>query len=316
MPFQFDRPRSKGRRSPHKIIVRLINVSLVVGALTASVAGSVWIEAQLRDKPMDNWRNRLEFLGDSIVLGTLESFSILTALGLFILEGRHEQKKLQHYMAWAVIDLANRRETSLGRIQALQDLNESGISLERHDFPGADLFGVQLQGVDLHEATLPGACLEEADLSGAKLYKANLEKTNLERADLEGASIEFAHLKGSNLQRAKLKGSSLLGADIQGADLRAASLRGADLRHADLTEADLTKANLSKANFQGANLFAVNLADADLTEAQFHNAKNLEPEQVKSAKNWELAKYDADFFHELESTPPDARFAFKEPRII
>ncbi|MEG4506812.1 pentapeptide repeat-containing protein [Microcoleus sp. F6_B4] len=48
-----------------------------------------------------------------------------------------------------------------------------------------------------------------------------------------------------------------------------------------------------------ANLSGANLSDADLSLANLSGAKNLTPEQVKSAKNWQKARYDEDFHKKL-----------------
>jgi uncharacterized protein YjbI with pentapeptide repeats len=77
------------------------------------------------------------------------------------------------------------------------------------------------------------------------------------------------------------------GCNLKGADLRL-NLEGADLRGTDLRGAD----------FKGANLKQADLENADLS-----NAKNLTSEQVKKAKNWKKAKYDAELLKQLGISP-------------
>jgi BTB/POZ domain-containing protein KCTD9 len=297
-------------RSSNQTTRKVVKASSVALLLILTVGGSVNIEASIRGRSIETWKERLEFLKESAVFGSLESISIITALGIFILEGHRGQQKMQHYMkmqnymALAVLNLANQKGIGRGHVQVLQDLTKAGISLERYDLSHADLFGIQLQGVDLHKARLTHACLDESDLSGAALYQANLAKTSLAKANLEVASVEFANLETADLNRANLKGCGLLGANLKQANLRSVDLTDADLRHADLTEATLSQADL-----RGADLAFTKFMDADLTETDFRGVRNLEPDQVKHAKNWWLAKYDAVFWsqlgHLLPETPQD-----------
>ncbi|WP_292732583.1 pentapeptide repeat-containing protein [Nostoc sp. JL31] len=56
-----------------------------------------------------------------------------------------------------------------------------------------------------------------------------------------------------------------------------------------------------------ANLRYANLSSADLSGANLSYAKNLTPEQVKSAENWDKAKYDKDFRAKLGLPPEPAK---------
>ncbi|MDJ0598880.1 MAG: hypothetical protein QNJ37_08585 [Crocosphaera sp.] len=46
-----------------------------------------------------------------------------------------------------------------------------------------------------------------------------------------------------------------------------------------------------------------NFSNADISEADFTEAKNITPQQIKQSKNWEKAKYDPDFRKELGLSP-------------
>jgi hypothetical protein len=101
---------------------------------------------------------------------------------------------------------------------------------------------------------------------------------------------------------------------LKEANLSQANLSGVNFSQADLARANLFKANLFKANFSEANLFKANFSEANLSEANFGSAglleanfkgvKNLTPEQIKKAKNWEQARYDSDFRNQL-GLPPE-----------
>jgi hypothetical protein len=122
-----------------------------------------------------------------------------------------EARKASNYQAWTVVNSAQGKGGSGGRVDALQDLNRNGISLA----------GVRLDG----------AWLEGIDLQGARLVRASLREANLSGAMLQGANLEGADLSGVNLTGADLRGTVLRGAEIG-----AASLGTADLRQADLAE--------------------------------------------------------------------------------
>lgn len=208
-----------------------------------------------------------------------ESIAIVAAVVFFFKEAP-SRKAQKHYEAWQVIDhaAAAKVPTSYARIQALQDLNEDGVSLR----------GLNLPRAHLQEINLQNAMLVNADLHDADLVRANLRAADLSRANLHGALLIDADLRGATLVDADL-GSAILGI---------ADLRGADLMDANLMEANLIDADLSKANLQGANL-----SSADLSNTDLRDARHLTPEQVKSARCWEKALYDKAFWRTLILVP-------------
>jgi hypothetical protein len=117
--------------------------------------------------------------------------------------------KAANYQAWTVVNSAQGKGGSGGRIDALQDLNRNGVSLA-----GVRLDGAWLEGIRLPGATLSRASLREANLRGAVLPGANLE----------GADLTNVNLTGADLQGVFLKGADLTGAQLGTADLRAADL--------------------------------------------------------------------------------------------
>ena len=137
------------------------------------------------------------------------------------------------------------------------------------------------------------ASLFNANLSGANLVDADLSRVDLLSANLSGAGLIGANLVGASLFSANLSGASLVDADLSRADLSRANLLSADLRGADLRGANFSGANLNSADFNCSDT-----SDTDLC-TDFRDAKNLTPEQVKSAKNWEQAIYDPAFCQQL-----------------
>jgi hypothetical protein len=114
-----------------------------------------------------------------------------------------------NYQAWQVINSAQGKGGSGGRLEALRDLLRNKVSLA---------------GINLDDAWLEGV-----QLPNGTLTKGSFLQTNLSHANLEGANLEGADLAGANLTGAILRGAYLRGANLAGARLSAAMLDGADL---------------------------------------------------------------------------------------
>jgi hypothetical protein len=158
------------------------------------------------------------------VLEYLGSFSVLVGV-IFYFSESGDRIKQRHYQAWQVINTAQGKGGSGGRIEALQELNADGVPLV---------------GVDVSSAFLQGVRLERANLLRSDLSAADLRGSHLMSSDLTFADLHDANLRGSNLSNA-----SFSNADMKDVDLVGSNLAGANLDHADLTSADLRSANLS-----------------------------------------------------------------------
>jgi uncharacterized protein YjbI with pentapeptide repeats len=110
------------------------------------------------------------------------------------------------------------------------------------------------------------------------------DKINLSQIDLSGAN-----LSDTNLVNFDFSDSFLIGTNLSNTNLRNARLINANLRNADLKNA-----NLEDANLDGTNLTGANIENAILT-----GYNDLKPEQVTSARGWEMAKYNEDMRKEL-----------------
>ena len=121
-----------------------------------------------------------------------------------------------------------------------------------------------------------------------------------ERIDLTYTNLKRAYLWLVNLQRADLRFANLRGAYLESANLREAYLGLANLQRAYLELANLQRAYLKLANLQRAYLKLANLQraylkSANLREAYLGSAKNLTPEQIKSACFWDEAIYKGEW---------------------
>ncbi|MCA2662941.1 MAG: pentapeptide repeat-containing protein [Microcystis sp. M064S2] len=172
------------------------------------------------------------------------------------------------------------------------------------DLSRTNLSGANLNGANLNRANLNRAYLNVANLKGAYLKEANLNRASLgfaklEGARLNGADLNRADLKGAYLNRANLNGAKLEGAQLNRAYLNRANLNGANLNLADLDGANLNGAKLKGADLNLAYLDGAYLDGAYLNRAILFGARDLHPEQIKSACFWERAihtqaKWDKD----------------------
>ncbi|NEP00857.1 MAG: hypothetical protein F6K58_19770 [Symploca sp. SIO2E9] len=258
----------------------------------------------LLEKPVERvtyWLERWDLLK---LLDYASKITIIWGLIVFVNQRFQAEEQVriekikQQYEAWQVITSATGQSGSGGRIDALQSLNENGISLSKLSVEGATLTGIDLKNAELQESNFRDSNLAKANLSysnlqGADLSQTNLEEASLFRANLRGANLTGANLSTANFQEAfydettrldapdllKIAGglslSSLARADLQnetrlkgapleGVDLGGANLQGADLQGANLRRSNLTNANLQRANLQGANFSLARLQGSDL----------------------------------------------------
>jgi hypothetical protein len=198
------------------------------------------------------------------VLEYLEGFSVLIAV-IFYFSESGDRLKQKHYQAWQVINTAQGKGGSGGRIEALQELN--------HD-------GVPLVGVDVS-----GAFLQNIHLEHARLLRSNFSSADLRDSNFNFADFSDADLRTANFRRSHLQGAGFERADLQDADLTDADLTGADLSGAALSHADLTNTNLANLQWRdlrsvkSTNIYGVkNAPDGFVPWAKQHGAVQTEPD--------------------------------------
>lgn len=202
------------RTSRRRWIVPVLGLLLLL-VLTRTALASL---AQMDVGPAPGtWAWWLSVLADGIKV--FEAVAVLFGVSQIWL-GRGERRaaeaqaailarKAANFQAWQVINSAQGKGGSGGRVDALADLIANDVSLA----------GVKLDG----------AWLEKAQLDDAQLREASFENANL-----SGASLRGADLQDANLTRVTLVAADLRGASLRGALLREALLSTADLRDADL----------------------------------------------------------------------------------
>jgi DMSO/TMAO reductase YedYZ molybdopterin-dependent catalytic subunit len=99
------------------------------------------------------------------------------------------------------------------------DRREVRELLDRRDFSGLDLRGIEAGGLDLTGLVARNALLRDA----------HFERTLLRGACFDGANLSNAHLEGADL-----RGATFLGGDVEGANYCGADLRGVDFTGASL----------------------------------------------------------------------------------
>jgi hypothetical protein len=158
------------------------------------------------------------------VLEHLGTFSVLAAVVFYFADSGNRVKQ-KHYQAWQVINTAQGKGGSGGRIDALQELNADGVSLTGVDAGGAFLRGIQLERAHLERCDLHAADLRSGDLSFARLTDSNLQSANFREANLTGADLSSTELQDSDLNQANLEHTNLVNADLSRADLREADAK-------------------------------------------------------------------------------------------
>ncbi|MFL6428233.1 MAG: pentapeptide repeat-containing protein [Acidobacteriaceae bacterium] len=161
------------------------------------------------------------------VLDYLGRFSILVAV-IFYFADSGNRIKQKHYQAWQVINTAQGKGGSGGRIEALQELNADKVPLVGVDVSSAFLQGLKLERANLLRSDFSAADLRRSDLQFADFTSANLHSANFRESDLEHASFQSADMRDTDLWGSNLAGAKLDDADMSGADLRFADLRNVD----------------------------------------------------------------------------------------
>jgi uncharacterized protein YjbI with pentapeptide repeats len=151
---------------------------------------------------------------------------VLVAVIFYFSESGNRIKQ-RHYQAWQVINTAQGKGGSGGRIEALQELNADQVPLVGVDVSSAFLQGLKLERANLLRSDFSAADLRSSDLKSADFTNANLRSANLRQSNLEDASLEDADMKDVDLWGANLSGVRFVNADISGADLSFADLRNA-----------------------------------------------------------------------------------------
>jgi uncharacterized protein YjbI with pentapeptide repeats len=185
------------------------------------------------------------------VLEYFGTLSLLIAVVSYFAES-NDRIKQKHYQAWQVINSAQGKGGSGGRIDALEELHKDGVPLV---------------GVDVSDAFL-----QEVDLNGANLLRADFRSADIRGGNFAGSQLEFADLTSANLRNADLQNADLGNAHLEDTDLFGADLRKADLTGTHFGKADLRNADLRDAKWQGiadvklANLFGVRNAPPGFLE--------------------------------------------------
>jgi uncharacterized protein YjbI with pentapeptide repeats len=182
------------------------------------------------------------------VLEYVGTLSILIAVISYFAEGEMRTKQ-KHYQAWQVINTAQGKGGSGGRIEALEDLN---------------MDGVPLVGLDVSDAFL-----QRVNLDGANLDRANFSSADVREGSFVAAMLESANLTSGNFRNSSFRNADLRNATLEDADLHAVNFSDADLAGADLSKADLRNSDLRNTKWSGiadlklANIFGVKNASPD-----------------------------------------------------
>lgn len=208
------------------------------------------------------WLSNLSFLEAMEHFGR---FSVLIAV-IFYFKEAPDRLKQKHYQAWQVINTAQGKGGSGGRIEALQELNRDHVALT---------------GVDLSKSFLQGIRLEKAQLSRADLSAVDARDGAFNEGDLDFANLQSTNLRNASLARASLEEVNFSDADLNGADLSRSDLSNAVFDRADLRGAECRGIKWQEIrSLKGANVFGVKDApDGFLEWAVKHGAVQAESDE-------------------------------------
>lgn len=211
------------RRSP---LLRLINRSAELRLLLSALLAAALLG--LVNRYENCHRNHYSSnclstnAADVISIGNVESFSIVTAAILYLLDGGRRRQEHHQRLAEAVESSRQRGDrVSLGRIEALETLSRDGLWLD-----GQNLAGIQLEGLVGAGGRWREVCFRGSDLNGADFRRADLQGADLADCNLRGADLREADLRHADLRMANLSGARLEGALLDGARLEGAQLEG------------------------------------------------------------------------------------------
>lgn len=142
---------------------------------------------------------------DVISIGNVESFSILTAGLVYILEAGRRKEQDHHEQLGLLLMLREAGiAVSLGRIRIVEDPAADGLWQDDFDLQATNLEGVRIpfsrwRGGNFANTVLRNANLKSSDLIGANFTGAILTNTDLTGAILNGAVFQDADLRGSSL---------------------------------------------------------------------------------------------------------------------
>jgi hypothetical protein len=178
------------------------------------------------------------------VLEYLSSLSVLAAV-LFYFSESGDRTQQKHYQAWQVINTAQGKGGSGGRIEALHELNADRVSLV-----GVDVSGAFLQGIRL---------------GGARLLRSNFGEVDARNGVFRLSDFTDADLHSANFRES----------DFYNALFVRCNMDDADFWGADLTEADLTQASLERTDLRNTNLRNLHWRDIrSLKMANIYGVKN------------------------------------------
>jgi hypothetical protein len=211
------------------------------------------------------------------VLEYVQTLGIMVAI-IFYFADSGNRTKQKNYQAWQVINTAQGKGGSGGRVEALEELLQDKVSLVGLDVSDAYLFRVRLD-------------------------KARLDRSNFHGTDARGGSFEKAKMESS---------------DFTSANVRGGNFAKADLRNAVLKDADLMGANLTEADLGGADLSRVDLRDADLRGVKWKDIRTIKLANVYGVRNapdgflsWALGQgavaieSDRDWYAKLNEEPAE-----------
>lgn len=251
------------------------------------------------------------WLGQGMVL-------ILAAWAFVAVFSKKEQLE-QHYLS-----ADDRKQLLFGRIAS------GNLSIPRFNFASLQFNRTNLSNLDLRNGLLSGTRLflttatntdfshstgkkweaEASDLRSSNFAKTRLTNAVFFSSKLDGADFKDSRLVSGSFSKSKFRSARFDGALLQSMSVREASfvessflrsrIKSVTFESCDFSQADFSQAIMTNIAFHSCNLAGAKLTGADIRGVNLMSASGLQPEQVKTAKNWRLAIHGADMRRQLD----------------
>jgi hypothetical protein len=223
------------------------------------------------------------------VLEYIGLLGIIVTIAFYFAE-RGDRLKEKHYQAWQVINSAQGKPGSGGRIDALKDLAKDMVSLAHIDLSNADLSFIVLESADLIGANFSRATIIKGNISKSAFAQANFSNAIILMSNMPRSIFFQANFSEAFLNETNFSGSNFVNANLSGTFLLGSNFSGADLANADLSYANLSQSNLLNIknwhkikSIEYANLYGLK----DAPEGFIEWAKENGAVVIENTEDWE-----------------------------
>jgi uncharacterized protein YjbI with pentapeptide repeats len=227
--------------------------------------------------------------------------------------------------------------TKLVDCKSQEDIKERRTDLQRANFSGAILYGVNFNapksngseinkklGVNLFRADFRPFYIRKftsVEISDFLKSKDPLKQECIKNASSIECllSVKCEMVRDPIIQCARPVNATFIGADLKAVDFTKANLKGSNFEDSDLECATFRGATFNQVTRLDSidlpeGIPETNFKKANIKGADFRDVIDLSPAQIKQAVNWQDALYSSSFAASLGLSPQNKPFACKDQR--